>query len=65
MLFNPNEPDPQTTMLRLAPMGEHTFRAEGDSGYAAIGEVVVFEMGSDGEVVRLKVGENYSYPINA
>jgi CubicO group peptidase (beta-lactamase class C family) len=65
VLFNPNEPDPQATMLRLTPTGEHSFRAEGDNGYAAIGEGVVFEMGPEGEVVRLKVGENYSYPINA
>jgi len=62
-LFNPNEPDPQASILRLAPEGEHTFRAEGDNGYGAVGEMVVFEMGPDGKVARLKVGENYSHPV--
>jgi hypothetical protein len=26
------------------------------------GELVVFELGYDGKVVRIKVGENYIYP---
>lgn len=65
VLFTPNEPDPHTTLLRLSPTGEHTFRAEGDNGSANIGEAVVFEVGANGEVVRLKVGENYSDPVRA
>jgi hypothetical protein len=28
------------------------------------GELVIFEFDESGEVVRLKMGDNYAYPVN-
>lgn len=54
-------PDPGLARVRLLPEGEHTFRIEGDNGFESIGEPAVFELGPDGNVVRLKIGANYTY----
>jgi len=61
VLINPMESDPITSMLTLTPVAEHTFRIDGE-GFAELGELVVFEFGTDGEVMRMKLGENYLYP---
>lgn len=62
-MFTPEALDPQATLLRLAPVGEHTFRVDGESGYSNLGELAVFELGDDGQVARLKVGANYTFPV--
>lgn len=46
--------------VRLYPEGENTFRLSGDDGN---GELVIFEMGKNGKVTRIKKGENYLYPV--
>ena len=51
------------TVTWLAPIGEHTFRSETKNGYGSNGEPVVFELGGDGRVARLKVGENFLGPL--
>jgi len=56
----PPEEDPTQVLTELTPEGEHTFRMTGNNGS---GERAIFELGPDGEVVRLKVGENYTYPV--
>jgi D-alanyl-D-alanine carboxypeptidase len=61
-LMTTTGPDPSMARLHLQPEGEHTFRITGDNGFENIGELVVFELGPDGDVVRLKVGANYTYP---
>jgi CubicO group peptidase (beta-lactamase class C family) len=61
VLINPTEQDPKAPMLTLTPMAEHTFRIDGE-GWGELGELVVFELGTNDEVVRMKLGENYVYP---
>jgi len=46
----------QVTELSLE--AEHTFRMSGDGN----GELVIFELGPDGTVERVKLGENYLFP---
>jgi len=55
----PPEDDPVENLAELTPEGNNTFRMAGDEGS---GELVVFEMGPDGKVVRVKVEENFIYP---
>ncbi len=62
VMVTPTDLDPRPTMLKLIPEGEHAFRIRGENGYAALGELVRFELGADGKVARVKVGENYTYP---
>ncbi|MEW5902656.1 MAG: hypothetical protein AB1715_14410, partial [Acidobacteriota bacterium] len=58
--FNyPPETSPEGSLTELTPEGKHTFRMTGENGN---GELVVFELGSDGKVKRVKIGENYIYP---
>ena len=61
VLIDPTEQDPTASMLTLTPVAEHTFRIDGE-GFGELGELVVFELGANGEVVRIKLGENYVYP---
>ena len=56
----PPESDPTGSVTELVPEGDHTFRMSGKNGN---GELVRFELGSDGRVERMKTGENYTYPI--
>ncbi len=63
VLINPAAQNPKASMIKLVPEGEHTFRIEGGSFFGNHGELVVFEVGRGGKVSRLKVGENYTYPI--
>jgi CubicO group peptidase (beta-lactamase class C family) len=62
-MIDPSQPDPTLTVTRLSPVGEHTFRIETKDGFGANAELVVFELGADGRVVRIKVGENYTLPV--
>ena len=55
----PPEDNPVGNLVELTPEGVNSFRMTGDDGS---GERVVFEMGPDGKVARLKTGENYMYP---
>jgi CubicO group peptidase (beta-lactamase class C family) len=58
--FNyPPESNPKGSLTELTPEGKHTFRMTGENGD---GELVVFELGPDGKVKRIKTGENYIYP---
>lgn len=56
----PPEEDPTGSLTELTPAGAHTFRMTGENGS---GELAVFELGPDGQVMRLKVGENFTYPV--
>jgi hypothetical protein len=48
----------------LHPVAEHTFRLETKDGFGAHGEPVVFELDDAGRVSRLKIGENYTFPVS-
>ena len=55
----PPEDNPVGNLAELTPEGNNTFRMSGDDGS---GELVVFEIGPDGKVLRVKVNENFTYP---
>src|SRR5690606_17082863 len=60
-MVNPSLADPLPLAATLHPAGEHRFRiamAE-EAPMAGDGELVVFEFGEHGRVVRLRSGENY------
>ena len=57
--YPPND-DPEGSLVELTPEGKNTFRMAGENGN---GELVVFELGEDGRVKRVKTGENYLFPV--
>ena len=50
-------------MTKLVPVAEHTFCVETKDGFSSKGELVVFELDDAGQVLRVKLGENYTYPL--
>ena len=62
-IIDPASPDPLPSLGTLTPVAEHTFLHETDDGSSAPGELAVFELGDDGEVRRLKLGENYRHRV--
>jgi CubicO group peptidase (beta-lactamase class C family) len=60
-----NLPDPMLAPATLVPEREHTFRIDTKDGYGSHGELVVFELDATGTVARVKVGENYTLPVDA
>ena len=54
----PPEDDPGDALTRLEPVAEHTFRMSD-------GELVVFELGDDGKVERIRRRYDYIYPKGA
>jgi hypothetical protein len=62
VLLDPTDPNVESSKAELIPVKEHTFRMEEGPLAGARGELVVFELGKDGKVARVKVGENYTYP---
>jgi hypothetical protein len=60
-----NLPDPMLAPATLVPAGEHTFRIDTKDGYGSHGELVVFELDASGTVARVKVGANYTLPVEA
>jgi len=58
----PPEENPVGSLTELTPEGENTFRMTGENGN---GELVVFEMGTDGRVKRVKATENYLFPVQS
>lgn len=63
VLMDPQSPDLKHSYLKLVPVGINTFRLTGDNPSAPIGELVVFELDSSGEVKRVKIGSDYIYPL--
>lgn len=61
--IDPSLPDPTEGMTRLLPVAEHAFRMESADGYTSHGELMVFEMGPDGRVARVRIGTNYAQPV--
>ncbi len=53
----PPEDDPGDSLTPLEPVAEHTFRMSD-------GETVVFELGEDGRVERIKRRYEYIYPVD-
>ena len=61
-LLSPQDNGIDGGLYDLVPLGDGTFRLEGESGDGAVGEPVVFETDGAGKVQRLKLGETYTYP---
>jgi CubicO group peptidase (beta-lactamase class C family) len=61
--LDPSQPDPLLQVAWLHPVGEHAFRVETKDGYGVHGELVIFELGADGRVARVRSGDNYLTPI--
>ena len=57
--------DPLETLATLTPVAEHVFRYESSDGSSSRGELAVFEVDDGGKVQRLKLDENYTYPVAA
>ncbi|MBX3014148.1 MAG: serine hydrolase [Caldilineaceae bacterium] len=64
VLIVPGEPDPSVGMTRLKPVAEHTFRIESKEHFGSNGELAVFEVDEAGRVVRLRLGNTYTEPID-
>lgn len=58
----PPEENPESSIVKLKPEGEHIFRMSGNNGN---GELLIFEMDINGNVKRIKKGENYIYPVGS
>jgi D-alanyl-D-alanine carboxypeptidase len=62
-LVDPSQPDPLQAATHLHSVGEHAFRMSSPDGYSSRGELVVFELDEEGRVARVKLGENYTFPV--
>ncbi|HDP98623.1 MAG TPA: class A beta-lactamase-related serine hydrolase [bacterium] len=56
----PPDENPEAALVELTPEAENTFRMTGANGN---GEKVVFELDEQGNVLWIKKGENYLYPV--
>ena len=63
VIIDPVADDPLDTMATLTPVAEHLFRYESSDGSSSRGELAVFEVDDTGTVQRLKLDENYTYPV--
>ena len=63
VIVDPSADDPLETRATLTPVAEHTFRYESDNGFRSRGELAVFEVDDADTVQRLKLDENYTYPV--
>ena len=56
--------DPEENLVRLYPVDgkEHIFRMTGPNGN---GETVVFQLDDQSNVIKIKTGENYIYPLKS
>ena len=64
VIIDPTEDNPAGSMYRLQPLGEAEFRMEGSDGSGPVGERVLFELGADGRVERLRISAGYTFPID-
>ncbi len=65
VLIDPTAENPDGSKYRLVPLDESRFRLEGTDGSGPVGELAVFELGPDGQVERLKIGEGVTFPIQS
>lgn len=64
VLVDPTEENPAGSAYVLEPAGPGVFRMVGDDGSGAVGELARFELDPQGRVERLKIGENYTWPVD-
>ena len=65
VMIDPTADNPMETMVRLVAQGKNRFKITTDNqNYGgAVGEIVTFEVGANGEVVRMKTGESYTFRL--
>lgn len=59
-MINPTASNPKPGAFTLVPVGENLFKLTGENGGSAIGELVTFELGDDGNARRMKTGVNWA-----
>lgn len=64
MIF-PTEPDPLAGMIKLKPISPQVFRMETKEHFGSNGELATFELDDAGKVIRLQLGNIYTYPVAA
>lgn len=57
VVIDPSLPDPMPFMVRLVPVGEHTFRMVAKNGFASNGELLRFELDPQGQALRMITGQ--------
>ena len=62
-VVDPTQPDPLVGRISLTPVSEHTFRIATRDGYGSHGELVAFELGPDGRVARVRLGQNWATAV--
>ena len=62
VLLSPQDNGLDGGLYDLVPLNDGAFRLDGPSGEGAVGERATFELGGQGQVLRLKLGETYTYP---
>jgi len=63
VMLDPSLPDPIPTLNKLITVAKHTFRIETKNASGSNGELVIFEMDSQGKIQQVKMGDNYLYPL--
>jgi CubicO group peptidase (beta-lactamase class C family) len=65
VMIDPTADNPMETMVRLVAEGRNRFKitTENQNYGGAVGEIVTFELGANGEVVRMKTGESYTFRL--
>jgi CubicO group peptidase (beta-lactamase class C family) len=63
IMINPQLPDPFTEYTILKQVEGDTFQMKAH-GYGSHNEYAVYEFNEEGRVERLKMGENYTYPVD-
>jgi CubicO group peptidase (beta-lactamase class C family) len=62
-MIDPTLPNPKLMVLTLKPVSENTFKLEG-VGLGPLGELVTFELGTDGGARSMEVGENRAIRVS-
>ena len=62
-MIDPTLPNPKLMVLTLEPVSENTFKLEG-AGFGPLGELVTFELGTDGGARSMEVGENRAIRVS-
>ena len=62
--LDPSEADPNPAKHLLHPLADHTFRIETKDGYSDNGELAMFQLDAQGNVIRAKFGDNTVEPVS-
>ena len=63
IVITPAAPDPLNSRITLKALGPHSFTMTTSEHFSVNGEVATFELDKEGKVVRLRLGNNYTFPV--